>query len=137
MPEDPVKSADVRAWLRKAANDLRAAEVDLAATPPLAEDAAFHCQQAAEKTLKALLAFHDLPFRKTHSLEELGQACLGLDPTLAALVDRAVPLTEYAWAYRYPGSPEPPSPEEVRAALDTARALCQAVVERLPAACRP
>lgn len=137
MPEDPVKSVDVRAWLRKAANDLRAAEVDLAAIPPLAEDAAFHCQQAAEKTLKALLAFHDLPFRKTHSLEELGQACLGLDPTLAPLVDRAAPLTEYAWAYRYPGCPEPPSLEEVRTALDTARTLCLAVIERLPAACRP
>jgi hypothetical protein len=55
MQPDPVRLADTRAWLVKAANDLRAAAVDLAATPPLLEDALFHCQQAAEKAFKAFL----------------------------------------------------------------------------------
>ncbi len=31
----------------------------------------FHCQQAVEKTLKALLAYHQIEFRKTHDLAEL------------------------------------------------------------------
>lgn len=31
----------------------------------------FHCQQAAEKTLKALLAYYQVEFRKTHDLAEL------------------------------------------------------------------
>lgn len=35
MPHDPVRVADTRAWIQKAANDLRAAEVDTAADPPL------------------------------------------------------------------------------------------------------
>jgi hypothetical protein len=35
---------------------------------------AFHAQQAAEKALKAFLAFHDEPFRKTHGIEEIGRA---------------------------------------------------------------
>jgi HEPN domain-containing protein len=43
------KIAEVRAWLQKAQNDLRGADIDLAASPPLIEDALFHCQQAAEK----------------------------------------------------------------------------------------
>ena len=38
----------------------------MAADPPLLEDALFHCQQAVEKVLKALLTWHDEPFRKTH-----------------------------------------------------------------------
>ena len=33
-----------------------ARQIDLAAAPPLPGDAAFHCQQATEKALKAFLA---------------------------------------------------------------------------------
>ena len=75
-------------------SDLRAAEHEFRATPPLLDDIVFHCQQIAEKALKGFLSWHDRPFRKTHSLEELGEQCLEMDPTLRSLIDRAVPLTE-------------------------------------------
>ena len=133
MPLDPVLFADTKAWLEKARIDLRGAEVDLAAQPPLVEDALFHCQQAIEKLFKSFLTFHDHPFRKTHNLEELGEACLKLDATLKALVDEAVPLTEYAWAFRYPGDLPAPELEEARSALTIAQGFFQAVLERLPA----
>jgi len=55
MPHDPALAAETRAWLEKAADDLAAAGVDLAAQPPLRGDAAFHAQQAVEKALKAFL----------------------------------------------------------------------------------
>jgi HEPN domain-containing protein len=48
----PDKLAEARGWLTKAKEDLRGAEVDLGASPPLSGDALFHCQQAAEKALK-------------------------------------------------------------------------------------
>ncbi len=86
MPLDAVRIADTKGWLTKAAIDLRGAQIDLAASPPLPEDALFHCQQAVEKALKAFLTFHDRPFRKTHNLEEIGEACLQIDPTLKAVV---------------------------------------------------
>lgn len=57
-----MRAADTRAWLARAQDDLRGAEIDLAASPPLLGDAAFHCQQAVEKTLKAFLVWHDRPF---------------------------------------------------------------------------
>ena len=79
MPLDPVLVFDTRLWLVKAANDLRAAEIDLGAKPPLIEDALFHCQQAAEKARKAFLTFQNVPFRKTHNLEEIGEICLAID----------------------------------------------------------
>ena len=44
MPHEDVRTADTVSWLQKAAKDLRAAEVDLAVSPPLIEDALFHCQ---------------------------------------------------------------------------------------------
>jgi hypothetical protein len=42
--------------------------------------AVFHCRQAAEKAMKGFLARHDVPFRKTHDLEEIGEACWQLTP---------------------------------------------------------
>jgi hypothetical protein len=42
MQLDPVRRLDTEAWLGKADEDLRAAAVDLAAAPPLANDALFH-----------------------------------------------------------------------------------------------
>lgn len=137
MPLDPVLVADTQGWLQKAANDLRGAEIDLAATPPLLEDAVFHCQQAAEKALKAFLTFHNQPFRKTHNLEEIGEACLAIDPTLESAVDEAVPLTEYAWVYRYPGPTAAPTLEEAEEARSAAWNLYRAILDRLPQEVHP
>jgi HEPN domain-containing protein len=54
------------------------------ADPPLLADVVFHCQQATEKALKALLTWHDRAFRKTHNLVELGEACVEIDAALGA-----------------------------------------------------
>ena len=132
MPPDPARVAETREWLEKAALDLRGARIDLDAHPPLLEDTLFHCQQAVEKTLKAFLAWHDKPFRKTHSLEELGAACEAIDGTLRDVIDPAVPLTEFAWAFRYPGEHPTPTIEEARQGLSTAVRSVEGVVSRLP-----
>lgn len=137
MPHDPARVAETRGWLVRASSDVRAAEHELRATPPLLDDIVFHCQQAAEKSLKGFLTWHDRPFRKTHSIEELGEQCLQVDPTLKVLIDRAVPLTEYAWKFRYPGEPEEPSSQEAEEALATAREVYAAIVARLPVKARP
>jgi len=102
-PED-ARIQDVRAWLSKAELDLKAAAHETSAPAEgLWGDVMFHSQQAAEKAMKAFLAWHDVPFRKTHNLEELGQQCVALDATLGPVADQAAPLTEYAWKFRYPG----------------------------------
>ena len=137
MQPDAPRRADTRGWLRKAALDLRGAEIDPAATPPLTGDAAFHCQQAAEKALKALLAWHDVAFRKTHDLAEIGQQCVTLDATLEPVCRRAERLTAFAWIFRYPGDADEPPGEEVVEALGWDREVYGAVVVRLPADVRP
>jgi HEPN domain-containing protein len=126
MPHDPLLITETKAWFRRAANDLRAAEHEFSAVPPLLGDIVFHCQQAAEKGMKGFLTWHNRAFRKTHSLEEIGEQCLEIDPTLKPTVDRAVPLTEYAWKFRYPGvpdEPEDPSVAEAQEALARPRGL--------------
>ena len=104
MPPNDARLEDAGAWLNRAELDLRAADLELGT--PEAElwgDVAFHAQQAAEKALKGFLALHDEPFRKTHSIEEIGGACIAIDPGLGDLVYAAAPLTEFAWKFRYPG----------------------------------
>lgn len=132
MPHDPQREADARGWLAKAAQDLRAAEFERAAEPPLAADIVFHCQQSAEKAMKAFLAWHDRPFRKTHNLVELGEQCAAIDPQLEPVLRRAAGLTEYAWKFRYPGEPDEPAPEEVEEALALAHDVFDAILDRLP-----
>ena len=136
MPRD-ARARDVAAWLSRAQLDLRAAEVDLAAIPPLLADAAFHCQQAVEKALKALLTNHDDLFRRTHDIGELALACLQHEPSLESLLRAAAPLTEYAWKFRYPGDPEGPSLDEARQAIETAREVVTGLLAALPEDVRP
>ena len=137
MSHDRALVSETKAWFVKVETDLRAAECDLTASPPILADVVFHCQQAAEKTAKGFLTWHGRPFRKTHSLEELGEQCLDVDPGLKPLIDPAVPLTEYAWKFRYPGEPEEPTREEVETALSLARKLYDAILGRLPEEVRP
>ena len=73
------KVEEIRMWLLKASRDLMAAEADIIHRYPLPEDALFHCQQAAEKSMKAFLTAHDKPFRRTHDLDELARDCESID----------------------------------------------------------
>lgn len=132
MPHDPVKVADTVAWLNKAWNDLRGAQIDVDACPPLQEDALYHCQQAVEKALKAFLTWHNILFRKTHDLSELGQQCVDIDDSLEPLCRSAERLSVFFWMFRYPGIPDTPSLEEARESIVLAKAIYQAVCDRLP-----
>jgi len=137
MQLDALRAADTRAWLEKAALDLRSARADLSASPPIRGDALFHCQQAVEKALKAWLTWRDRPFRKTHDLGELGTHGAALDASLEPLLREAAPLTEYAWQFRYPGEVSEPTAEETTAGLDVAERVVAAVAGRLPPEARP
>lgn len=131
------KAAAVRGWLSKAADDLRGARIDLEANPPFVEDALFHCQQAAEKSLKGFLTAHDTPFKKTHDLDELGRVCLELDTELADVLQPAIPLTVFAWEFRHPGDSQVPSIKEANESMAVAAAPYTAVLQRLPQNCHP
>lgn len=137
MLHDPQKIADTRDWLRKAAEDLEAAETLFRQHASFAATVVFHCQQAAEKAFKAFLFWHGTPFHKTHDLEELGNACQVHDATLSDVANRAVNLTPYAWRFRYPGDVFAPAPPDVASALALAREVYEAVLARLPEEVRP
>lgn len=132
MSDDPTRVADTRDWLSLASVDLRAGNHDLSADPPILEDALFHAQQAAEKSLKAFLTWHDEPFRRTHDLRLLSQQCTKIDGSLEDQLRSAVRLSQYAWKYRYPGETEPPAIDDAEESLRLAQLVFELIRYRLP-----
>ena len=126
---------ETRAWLQRAAEDLAAAE---ALTGPVTlRSALFHCQQAAEKSLKAFLTWHQKPFPKTHNLTVLSGSCAEVDASLSAEVTPSLALTRFAVAMRYPGEIEQPSVDEARKWLAVAWTIFDAICARLPREAHP
>lgn len=104
-------------WLTAAAKDLKSARL-LAGEEPTGS--VFHSQQAAEKSAKAFLAFHNVPFRRTHDLEELGKQCVEVEPSLDNAVAEAKDLSDYAVVFRYLDAPHEPDTVEGTTALEIA-----------------
>jgi HEPN domain-containing protein len=96
----PEHVAETRDWLNLARLDLDTARY-LLANPDLLRPALFHCQQAAEKALKAYLVWHDIIFRRTHDLVELVNQCAAVEPSFGSLQVQANVLTPYAVDIRY------------------------------------
>jgi HEPN domain-containing protein len=122
---------ETRRWLERAQSDLRAAEICAGELPATA---LFHCQQAAEKYLKAYLTWNQKVFRKTHELRELAAACALIDPALKSILDPAETLSKYAWQFRYPGAPYEPDAQEAADGRALAEQVRAAIVSRLPQA---
>jgi HEPN domain-containing protein len=97
-PEDP----EVHGWPQKVAEDYRVAEVLAESEEPLDDAICFHCQQAAEKLLKALLVAAGVSPPRTHDLEELASLLPSSEPLLAQIEDACAYLSELAVIPRYP-----------------------------------
>jgi HEPN domain-containing protein len=138
MPLDSEKIRLCREWLTIAASDLRAALLLNQASPPFVDQALYHCQQCAEKTLKAFLTWHEVPFRKTHNLDELGSQCSAIDPGLEQVTREIRILTAYGWMYRHPGASEfEPSLEDAHDAYRRASDAFRVFLARLPTEVAP
>lgn len=92
--------------------------------------AAFHCQQGAEKRLKAFLVHRRRPFEKIHDLGRILDLCAAIDDEFEDIRDLVEPLTIYAVAYRYPG-PADPSLTEVQRAAKSVEQVWTFVTARL------
>ncbi len=124
------EQAEVARWLLKAKHDWSAAQKVLFPDGEETDVAAFHCQQAVEKTLKAYLVSRGVAFEKVHDLGHLLDHCTGVDGEFDSLRDGVEPLTLYAIAFRYPG-PADPSRQDVESALQIVAQVWAFVTQRL------
>jgi len=90
-------------WMKYAQADFVAAVHLTSHHPVQLEIVCFHCQQAGEKALKAVLAYHNEQIPRTHNLYELLQLCqVHHTEILTGLADQADQLTNFAVITRYP-----------------------------------
>jgi HEPN domain-containing protein len=110
---------EITPWLRILDRDLKAARNCLFGPEPTEEAAAYHCQQAAEKLVKAVLVSlgTDAPF--SHDIRVL-VGRLPPDYPSRDLFEALDRFTPYATAFRYPMDDPmnlPPPPSIAEAAL--------------------
>ena len=134
---DEAKYREVKGWLMKGLRDLKSARQLMRGDEPLLDTAVYHCQQAAEKAIKAYLTYRNIPFEKTHNLVALLSLCLPLEPEFGVWKRMAEVLTPYATEFRYPGDVLEPSWAEAQEALLLAESFVRFILQRMPEDVRP
>jgi HEPN domain-containing protein len=129
---DPSRAL-ARRWFHKAENDLLNVQNNLQSEQYASDTVCFHCQQVAEKYLKGFLAWHRVPFAKTHDLLELlKQVSQITDADAQVLAANLLLLDPYSVSIRYPQEyEEEPDEQEVQEALQAANAVRAWIRSRL------
>ena len=137
MADAPVPEA--KAWMIKAWRDLETARRVATGEPPFYDVAVYHCQQAAEKAVKAFLVYHGKSHEKTHDIEVLVDLASEIDSGFSRLADAADALTPYATRFRYPNATfaVEPRPAEYDEAVQHAQAVYDFVLDLLPQNAKP
>ena len=130
---------ETKAWMSKAWRDLETARRAVAGQPPFYDVAVYHCQQAAEKAVKAFLVRHGQPYEKTPDIEVLVDIAGEIEPGFRQWADAADALTPYATRFRYPNATfaVDPLPVEYDEALQQAQGIYDFVRDLLPQDARP
>ena len=92
-----------REWVGKAEDDYHAAERLSDKSRRFHDQICFHCQQSAEKYLKAVLQERGIPFGRTHDLEKLLIVLLPAHARLRGVRRGLKFLRRFAVETRYPG----------------------------------
>jgi HEPN domain-containing protein len=94
MPDQQFEPDDPREWLQRAQSNLIRARQQ--APGVYLEDLCFDAQQAAEKSIKALLLHMDVPFPHTHDLADLITLVQRNGLSVPEEIKAATALSEYA-----------------------------------------
>ena len=126
------ETAIARQWLAKAKNDLLCADNNLKAEQTPFDTVCFHCQQAAEKLLKAFLIAKGQSYPPTHDLLLILENILPITPDAENLRDVLAILTPYAVEVRYPDEAHMPSQQDAVEARDAAAQVFKWLKNALP-----
>jgi len=124
---------EIKAWLTKAQSDLDSARILIEHKPANYDTACFHCQQAAEKALKAFLVAHAAEFDRVHAMPYLVDLCAARNQAFNEFREKAELLSPYAVEIRYPGDALEVPREDAEEAYAAATAIWEFVLKQLPA----
>jgi HEPN domain-containing protein len=122
-----------RQWLAKARNDLLNADNNLASKEIPFDTVCFHCQQAAEKLLKAYLTANGHVPPLTHDLLLVLEKVLPLNKKAEKLRDALAILMPYAVEIRYPDGFSMPTEADAREARKAADQVLRWLEDTFPA----
>ena len=111
------KKVYIEEWLNFAKEDLDTARTLLNNEYRYNRSICYHCQQSAEKDLKAYIIYLDLPLNKTHNLIKLVDQIFELDKEITQLQKAVEVLTDYVVTARYPDDSELIPDEESKLAF--------------------
>jgi len=89
-------------WVEVASQDLASAKYLVSMKPVPLEIICYHCQQCAEKYMKAYLVFRNKEVIKTHDLIALYKELIELDTTFEEIKNECIDLTDFSVTTRYP-----------------------------------
>jgi hypothetical protein len=114
----------IAGWLAVVDDDLRQVVNNIEGPMPSLSGAAYHCQQAAEKLVKAVLTQAAIPFPKIHDIAAL-VALLPAGHRLKQRLGELQELTPFGVAYRYPSDDgwEIPSASTIETWLNEIKAI--------------
>ena len=112
------KKVYIEEWLNFAKEDLDTAKTLLNSEYLFNRSICYHCQQSAEKDLKAYIIYLDLPLNKTHNLIKLVDQISELDKEITHLQKVVEVLTDYIVTARYPDDSELITDEESKLAFN-------------------
>lgn len=121
MPPERWPPDDPREWLNRARSNLALAQVTISCV--YLEDLCFDAQQAAEKSIKAVLIARGIDFPYTHDLTDLLSILERLGIVIPPAVANAGRLSRFAVVTRYPGIGGPVTADEHRHAVAIAKAV--------------
>ncbi|MDI6840751.1 MAG: HEPN domain-containing protein [bacterium] len=121
----------VQQWLKKAEQDIKAARILLKAKVGDYYTCAFHCQQSAEKYLKAYLVRYQIEFRKAHNLDKLLNLAAEADTSLLEELSSCKWLTPYGTEFRYLGEYPEVNLKTAERAFNDATLVKNVVLKRL------
>lgn len=93
-------------WLNFADEDYQSAEILYGQHKKPVNIICYHCQQAAEKYLKAYLVYKDTSFEKIHDLLKILDYCQNLNPAFSEIARECMQLNPFSVITRYPSELE-------------------------------
>ena len=111
----------IKEWIDKADHDLGSTKLIFLHIPDYFDTIAFHCQQAVEKYIKAILVYYTIEFQRSHNLIYLLDLLTKKLEITEDRYDKAILLNGFSVQIRYPDKTIYLSNEELATAIDIAQ----------------
>lgn len=108
---------EIKEWIEKADHDLGSAKIIYLHLPDYFDTIAFHCQQAVEKYIKAILIYHKIDFIRSHDLVYLLDLLSRTIEIDELNFKKAFTINNFGVQIRYPNKIIKLTKEELEAAI--------------------